>query len=194
MDADHAVTAAFKANQTITFAALSSKTYGDAPFSVSATTTSALTISYSVAATDACTISGSTVTLTAAGSCTVTAAQAGDTNYTAATSISRTFTVGKATPSIQATGVSVTYDGAAHPGTGSATGVGGVALTPVTLTYTPAGPTAPVNAGTYTVVASIAECGELQRRDQRARNHHDRDPSGHRYGRREVQDLRRPRS
>jgi hypothetical protein len=113
--------------------------------------------------TGACTVSGNTVHLTGAGSCTIKADQAGDGNYNPASQVARTFAIGKATPSVGATGGTFTYDGTAHAGTGNATGVGGAVLTPVTLSYngtgsTTYGPTAvaPTNAGTYTVTANYA--------------------------------------
>ena len=56
--------------QTITFAALADKTFGDADFTVSATASSGLPVSFS--ATGNCTVLASTVHLTGAGSCTIT--------------------------------------------------------------------------------------------------------------------------
>ncbi|HET7456053.1 MAG TPA: MBG domain-containing protein [Gemmatimonadaceae bacterium] len=82
-----------KAGQTITFGALAAKTFGDAAFTVSATSSSGLTVTFAVGASDQCTIAGSTVHLTGAGSCTVTASQAGNGNYSAATPVSRTFSI-----------------------------------------------------------------------------------------------------
>jgi len=89
-DVVRTVTAA-KADQTITFNALSNKTLGDPDFSVSASASSGLNVSF--AAVGACSVSGSTVHITGVGSCTITASQAGDTNYNAATSVSRSFNV-----------------------------------------------------------------------------------------------------
>ncbi|MEY2539192.1 MAG: hypothetical protein QOG67_2932 [Verrucomicrobiota bacterium] len=80
-----------QANQTIAFGALSNKTYGDPDFTVSATASSGLTVSF--AAAGQCTVNGTTVHLTAAGSCTITASQAGDSNYTAATPVDQSFTI-----------------------------------------------------------------------------------------------------
>ncbi len=87
-----------KAAQTITFGALPNKTFGDAPFAVSATASSSLAVSFGTAG--ACTVSGSTVTLTGAGSCTITASQPGDSNYNPATDVSQPFTVAKAAQTI----------------------------------------------------------------------------------------------
>ena len=69
--------------QTITFGALSSKTYGDIPFTVSATASSGLAPTFSIASGPA-TISGSTVTLTGVGTVVVRASQAGNVTYAAA--------------------------------------------------------------------------------------------------------------
>jgi hypothetical protein len=87
-----------QASQAITFAALSNHTYGDAPFSVSATASSGLPVSFAVGTTDNCTISGNTVTITGAGGCTVTASQDGNANYQAAPSMARSFSIAQATP------------------------------------------------------------------------------------------------
>ncbi|HEY7170426.1 MAG TPA: Ig-like domain repeat protein [Vicinamibacterales bacterium] len=75
-------------------------------------------------------------------------------NYTTA-SISATLSVSKVSPTISVTGGSFTFDGTAHVATGSVTGIGGAPLGPLTFTYN-GGSSAPVNAGTYTVVASFA--------------------------------------
>src|SRR5437764_2128066 len=83
-----------KANQTITFGALANKTFGDPDFNVSATASSGLPVSF--AASGNCTVSGNTVHLTGAGSCTITASQAGDANYNAAANVPQTFTIAKA--------------------------------------------------------------------------------------------------
>ncbi|MEW6304051.1 MAG: immunoglobulin domain-containing protein [Verrucomicrobiota bacterium] len=88
-----------KANQTITFNALANKTFGDAPFTVSASASSGLTVSFSILSGSA-TVSGSTVTITGAGTVTVRASQTGNANYNAATPVDRSFTVNKATPVI----------------------------------------------------------------------------------------------
>ena len=100
-----------KANQTITFAALANKTFGDPPFTVSATATSGLAVTFAVGASDKCTIAGATVTLTGAGSCTVTASQAGDANYNAAAPVAQSFTIAPAAATVTLNGLSQTYDG-----------------------------------------------------------------------------------
>ena len=81
------------AAQTITFGALSSKVIGAAPFTVSATASSGLTVSFSSQTPSFCTVSGTTVTLVAAGPCTVRASQAGNSNYAAATPVDQSFQI-----------------------------------------------------------------------------------------------------
>ena len=83
-----------KANQTVTFNPITDKTYGDAPFDVSASASSGLGVTFSVLSGPA-TMSGSTVTLTGVGSVTLQASQAGNSNYSAA-SATRSFTVAAA--------------------------------------------------------------------------------------------------
>lgn len=87
-----------KADQAITFAPLSDKTYGEADFAVSGSSNSGLPVSFSAAGN--CTVSGATVHITGAGSCTVTASQSGNSNYNAAPDIARSFTIAKANPVI----------------------------------------------------------------------------------------------
>ncbi|MFZ2167662.1 MAG: MBG domain-containing protein [Minisyncoccia bacterium] len=82
-----------KANQTITFDALSNKTFGDPDFDVSATASSGLSVSFSSLTTSVCTVSGVSVHLVAVGTCTIRASQAGDSNYNAASNVDRSFSV-----------------------------------------------------------------------------------------------------
>ena len=86
--------------QTISFAALGNP-LGDAPFTVSATATSGLPVSFSIpsSASGVCTATGtdgSTITLVGAGTCTVQADQAGDATYAQAPSVQQAFTVSPA--------------------------------------------------------------------------------------------------
>ncbi len=89
-----------KTPQTITFGALPSKTFGDAAFSLTATTSSALPVSYQSSDTGVATISGSTVTIVGTGSTTITASQSGNGSTYAATSVSRVLVVAKANQTI----------------------------------------------------------------------------------------------
>jgi len=80
-----------KADQTINFGPLPEKHTGDPDFTVNATSTSGLPVTFTV--TGQCTISGNTVHITGIGSCTVTAAQAGDANFNAAPSVAQSFAI-----------------------------------------------------------------------------------------------------
>ncbi len=76
-----------KADQTIIFAALPIKSVNDPAYSLTATASSGLAVSFSSPDTGVLTISGSSVTIVAIGTATITASQAGDSNYNAATSV-----------------------------------------------------------------------------------------------------------
>ncbi|PSL42900.1 gliding motility-associated-like protein [Chitinophaga niastensis] len=101
--------------QTITFPAISNKTYGDAAFALNATSSSALPVTYSVVSGPA-TISGNTVTITGAGSITIAANQPGNSNYSAATQATQTFSVNKTTLTVKAKNDTRTYTGTAYTG------------------------------------------------------------------------------
>ncbi|MEN9635443.1 MAG: hypothetical protein RL077_3847, partial [Verrucomicrobiota bacterium] len=81
------------ANQTITFAALVAKTYGAAAFTLGATASSGLSVTYASANTAVATVSGNTVTIVGVGTTTITASQAGDATYNAAPAVAQTLTV-----------------------------------------------------------------------------------------------------
>ena len=87
-------------SQTITFAALGGKTYGDPPFTVSATASSGLPLSFSSLTTSICVVSGNTVTLFAVGTCTIRASQAGNAVYAPAPNVDQTFSVARASQTI----------------------------------------------------------------------------------------------
>ncbi|MFK8061318.1 MAG: hypothetical protein AB8B78_14670, partial [Polaribacter sp.] len=89
-----------KANQTITFGALASKTFGDSSFALTASASSGLTTTYTSSNTDVATVSGNTVTIVGAGSTNITASQVGNTNYNAASNVIQALTVGKANQTI----------------------------------------------------------------------------------------------
>jgi hypothetical protein len=82
--------------QSITFLPpLETKTFGDPDFVVSAFASSGLPVSFG--ASGNCVVSGATVHLTGAGSCTITASQAGDMTYEPA-AVSQTFAIDQAVP------------------------------------------------------------------------------------------------
>jgi hypothetical protein len=79
--------------QSITFGALSDKPYGAAAFDVSATASSGLAVSFNSQTTGVCTVSGSTVTLVAVGTCTIQATQGGNSNWLPAAAVNQSFQV-----------------------------------------------------------------------------------------------------
>jgi len=80
-------------SQMISFGALSNQPYGAAPFTVSATASSGLTVSFSSQTTTVCKVSGTTVTVAAVGTCTIQATQAGDADYIPAAPVNQSFQV-----------------------------------------------------------------------------------------------------
>jgi hypothetical protein len=89
-----------KSNQTITFGALDSKTYGNAAFDLTASASSTLTVTYASSDTTVAKISGKNVTIIGAGKTTITASQAGNNSYNAASDVNQILTVGKASQTI----------------------------------------------------------------------------------------------
>ena len=87
-----------KAQQTITFVAPSDKSYGDDAFTVSASSTSGLSVTFS--ASGPCSVTGGTVTITGAGACVITASQGGDHNWSAAQDVPQTIQVARANQTI----------------------------------------------------------------------------------------------
>jgi hypothetical protein len=100
-----------------------------------------------------CAVVGSSVSLNAAGSCTITAHQAGNDAYAPADDVSRTFAIGKASATITV-GTEFTYDGTVKSANVTTNPSG---LSGVTVSYTLNGsPVAqPVNAGVYQVSAAL---------------------------------------
>ncbi len=92
VDQSFAVTSSLL-GQTIAFPALSNRILGAAPFTIAATSTSGLAVSFASLTSAVCTVAGTTVTLIAAGTCTVRASQAGNVTYAPATSVEQSFAV-----------------------------------------------------------------------------------------------------
>ncbi|MBC3542128.1 PKD domain-containing protein [Rufibacter sp. H-1] len=96
-----------KVNQTITFNKLSDKTFGDAPFNLSATASSGLPVTFEVESGPA-TINGTIVTITGTGVVVIKATQLGNEEYFVATPVFQSFTV-KSTALCPNTG-NITYE------------------------------------------------------------------------------------
>lgn len=103
-------------DQTITFNALSGKTYGDSPFALSATATSGLAVTFGSLTTDVCTVSGTTLTIVDVGTCTIVASQSGSASapkFNPAPQVERSFEISRKGITVSS-GVSATnrmYDG-----------------------------------------------------------------------------------
>jgi uncharacterized repeat protein (TIGR03803 family) len=150
------------ATQTIIFANPGTKNYGVTPITLTATASSGLPITYTVTSGPA-TVSGSTLTITGAGSVTVEAAQAGNSSYAAATPVTVSFMVNPATLTVTARNAARLY-GASNPAfnfaiTGFVNGdtgavvAGTASLTTAATTSSPVG-TYPITFSTKNLTAS----------------------------------------
>jgi hypothetical protein len=139
-------------SQTITFPQPTSPVSYQGTFTVNPTSDSGLPVS--VAAFGVCSISGTTVTMSSgAGTCTLTASQPGNDSFNAAADVIRTVSAQKATATIALSGLTgQAYTGSPIPVTAATTPAG---LPGLSIRYD-GNATAPVNAGSYAVVASLS--------------------------------------
>ncbi len=106
---DVSIVANTKLDQTINFSQTPDKTYGDAPYTLSATATSGLPVSYSSDNANVASISGSTLTFNGPGTATIIASQSGNAFYNAAPINYHTISVYPSKPLVKAaTGASQT--------------------------------------------------------------------------------------
>lgn len=82
-----------KISQSISFAQLIDRVLGSADFTLGASASSGLAVSYLSLTPGLCQVNGSSVHLSAAGQCTLSASQVGDANYLAATPVTQSFTI-----------------------------------------------------------------------------------------------------
>ena len=108
--------------QTITFGTIATQTVGT-PLSLSATASSGLPVIYASSTMSVCTVTGTTATLLATGTCTIVASQAGNGSYAAAANLTQSFAVSGEAQSIsfgaipsQAVGTSLTVSATASSG------------------------------------------------------------------------------
>lgn len=88
---------------TITFNPLADRALGSGSFTVSASASSGLAVTFASATPATCAVSGSTVSLLAVGTCTVTANQAGNGTYQPAPQVSQSFQITQAVSSVTLT-------------------------------------------------------------------------------------------
>ncbi len=79
--------------QTISFAPLPDRALDAPPFTVAATASSGLPVSFTASPASVCTLNGATVVLIAVGQCSITASQAGNATFPPAPSVTRTFAI-----------------------------------------------------------------------------------------------------
>src|SRR6185312_2343124 len=89
-----------RAAQTIAFAVPANKTFGDAPFTVSAIASSALAVTISSSTPAVCSAASGIVTLVGAGGCSLHATQGGDARYAPAPPVDGSIVVAKASQTI----------------------------------------------------------------------------------------------
>lgn len=138
-----------KATQTISFNAPDSKRYGDSPFTLSAASTSGLPVSFSSSAAQIVAISNNEATIAGVGTALITAAQAGNDNYLPADPVIRPLTIAKGLATVTISNLSQVHDGTPKTVT--------VSTAPENLTTAITYPngTAPVNAGSHEVTATV---------------------------------------
>jgi hypothetical protein len=151
-------------DNTITFAAISNLSIGSAPFSLVASTTSGLQITFTLSG-SACSLSGETVTVVALGTCSITASQSGTLGsggtVPAATPITRSFDVIQRAITITADDKTYIVGGRATPTYKVSGGlIAGDRINSVIFRYSGGGlnnsSSAPNTAGTYNIVISGA--------------------------------------
>jgi hypothetical protein len=147
---------------------------GDPDYTISATASSGLVVVFTAdpSSVGVCTVTGSTVSLTGSGTCTIDANQAGDGTYQSAPQVQQSFSIGGAsTPSVQTINITSTAPGGAVIG-GSYT-IAATASSGLAVTFTADGSSAGictvagstvtfVGAGTCTIDANQAGNGSYQ--------------------------------
>jgi hypothetical protein len=147
-----------KQNQTITFPNPGPLTYSPSgTFTLTATASSGLTVTYTSTTTGVCTVSGSTATIVAAGTCTINADQAGNASYNAAPTMTDNITINKANQTIAFT--STAPAGAVVGGaTYAVTATGGVSGNAVTFTIDAASSGVCTIAGSTVSFTGVGTC------------------------------------
>jgi uncharacterized protein (TIGR03437 family) len=141
-------------SQTITFGALTNQVFGAAPFTVGATASSGLTVSFASTASSVCSVAGTMVTLIEAGVCSIQANQPGDGNYAAATPVVQHFTVTPGSQTIAFGPLSNVVLGAIGPFAVNATASSGLAVSFTSTTSS----VCTVTGATVTLVG-LGTCG-----------------------------------
>ncbi|HCW07519.1 MAG TPA: hypothetical protein DGG95_09170, partial [Cytophagales bacterium] len=143
-------------SQTITFSSLPNVTVGDPTFTLSASASSSLPISYSTSS-GKVTLNGSIVTIVSAGRDTITASQSGSFSYNAAQSVSQSFCINPAQPTITISGANTSSPTLTSSAAfGNQWFLNGTAITNATNNTLSV-----AAAGIYTVQAKVDDCVSL---------------------------------
>jgi len=140
-----------KLAQVINFSALIDRTYGEADYTLSATASSGLPVTFSSSNSTVVSVTGTTASVNNAGEALIYASQAGNATYAAVT-FERHQQVNKAAATVTLSDLSQEYTGSGIAATIETVPVG------LTLKITYDGlATLPVDIGTYTVLAEVEE-------------------------------------
>jgi hypothetical protein len=146
------------ATQTISFSPPTNQTFGAQPLTINASASSGLAVGFISLSPAVCAVNGNTVTLLAAGTCTIRASQGGNTSYAAAPIVDQSVAVSRASQTIAFQSVPSTtpLDGAPISliaTTSSGLSVSLSSLTP-TVCFLSANFASPIAVGTCTIRAS----------------------------------------
>ena len=131
-----------KLSQSITFANPVAQNFGTTP-TLTATSSSALTVSFTSSTSGVCTItSGGVLAFVTVGTCTISADQVGDGSYSAATRVSRSFTVSAVAPGAPTIGTATASSGQTSVAFTAPASTGGASITSYTVTSNTGGHTA----------------------------------------------------
>ncbi len=129
-------------SQSITFADLVTQNFGTTP-TLTATSTSALTVAFTSSTSGVCTItSGGVLAFVTLGTCTISADQVGNGSYSAATTVTRSFTVAATAPGAPTSVVGTAGVAQASVAFTAPAFTGGASITSYTVTSSPGGFTA----------------------------------------------------
>jgi hypothetical protein len=141
-----------KANQTIVWSNIPNKTYGDADFTLPATTDKGLTITYTCADPTIATVTGNTVSVKAAGTVNITASQAGTVNYNAASNVTLPLTISKAVQTITFADLPACNYG------GTALTLAATSSSGLTVTYESSDNNVATSSGTTITLGNAGQC------------------------------------
>lgn len=142
--------------QTISFPSLPNRTLGTGPYTLSATATSGLPVTFTSLTASVCTVSGTSVSLTTAGTCNIAANQAGNTAYAAAPQTSQSFLISSPTLTAQTITFPALTNKVLGAGTFSVSASSSSGLTVVFSSLTPAVCTISGTTGTLVSAGTCA--------------------------------------